>query len=63
MKGDTRELCVVHKRPNPCLSCRGAKAGRVSSPKKSRANRAKSRFAAMCRWRGREAAEEMMKDA
>ena len=52
----TTGICAVHNRPHPCLSCRGAKGGRVSSPKKSRANRAKSKFAANCRWKGRKAA-------
>ena len=55
MRGiETRGICGVHNRPFPCLSCRGAKGGRVSSPKKSAANRAKARHAAMLRWHRKE---------
>ncbi len=55
MRGtQTRGICEIHNRPFPCLSCRGAKGGRVSSPKKSAANRAKARHAAMSRWHRKE---------
>lgn len=53
------DICEIHYKKLPCFSCRGKKGGSISSPKKSAANRAKSKFAANCRWRGRKAAEEM----
>ncbi len=51
--------CEIHHRKNPCLSCRAKKAGSVSSPKKSAANRAKAKFAARVRWMGRKKAKQM----
>lgn len=55
MRGiETRGICELHNRPFPCLSCRGQKGGRVSSPKKSAANRLKARHAAMLRWHRKE---------
>jgi hypothetical protein len=46
----TNGICEIHRRPFPCLSCRGRKGGLVSSPAKSRANRLKAKKAAMARW-------------
>jgi hypothetical protein len=52
---ETSGICEIHRRPYPCLSCRGAKGGHISSPKKSAANRLKARHAAMKRWHRKEA--------
>ena len=46
----TRGICQLHHRPFPCLGCRGAKGGRVRSPKKTAANRLRAKDAAMKRW-------------
>lgn len=50
---EKNNLCPIHSRRTPCLSCRGAKGGSVSSPKKSAANRRKAKKAAMARWSGK----------
>lgn len=44
------EVCVLHGKKVPCLSCRAAKAGRARSEKKTQANRARARIAALTRW-------------
>ena len=45
-----RTICELHNRPIPCVACRGAAGGRVSSPRKSAANKLKARHAANVRW-------------
>jgi len=45
-----RSICGIHKKKRPCLSCRAARAGEASSPKKTLANRKKAKLAAMKRW-------------
>lgn len=44
------KTCPIHKIKTPCRSCAGIKAGSVSSPAKTKANRLKARIAACRRW-------------
>ena len=45
-----RKLCPEHLRFLPCVACKCAKAGSVSSRKKTKANRKKAKLAALKRW-------------